>query len=376
MIKRIAADLIRWLILLLLFLTIMFWNDSRIAMAAVVAFLLLPPVTFLSNLWIKKYVEAAIGTQLSVSKGEALAGTVTVINKGILPLWKVCCQVDVKNQLTGENITQYLPSRCPGRGSATVDFVIESKHCGYLNLTVSRVWLLDWFGFLPVWIRQKVQTQVSVLPDTFAPHVFLKLAMTQREDADSWSQVRKGADLTEIFALRDYVAGDSLKQIHWKMTAKRGQVIVREASLPVERSLLLYWNKNLGTLNPMEMDAMAECVASVAQEILNQGTVFVLGWTEGKNRILEEIDTEERLFQAIPRMLKYGADPQAGELEFQDQNMYSKVIYFAGSIPERESMPPCEEIRFLVCGETTAVEEGVIHFRGEHYLEDLEHIEI
>ncbi len=374
--KQIAAGLFRWLIWELLLLVIVFWSGSRLAMAVAAVFLVLPPITFLSNLWMRRSVETSMELPLGATKKEALQGTVTAVNRGLLPLWKVGCQIDGENRLTGERLTRYLLLRCPAKGSASVKFVIESEHCGFLNLTLSRVWLLDWFGFLPAWVRQDTRAQASILPDTFGLHLELRLSMTQKQDAEHWSQVRKGEDPTELFALRDYAAGDSLRRIHWKMTAKRGQLIVREASLPIEKSLLLYWNKNLGNPEAGRMDAMAECVSSVAQEILNQGTTFVLGWTEGRSRILEPIDTEEQLFQAIPHMLKYGGEPRTAETEAWDANEYSKVLYFAGDLPEQESLSPGEEIQFLLCGESKAEEDGVVRYRWNQYREDLEYLEI
>ena len=70
---------------------------------------------------------------------------------------------------------------------------------------------------------------------------------------------KKGSDYSETFQLREYVPGDSIKQIHWKLSEKLDKLVVREASLPVQKSTLVFWDKYAENgFSPEEADAMAE----------------------------------------------------------------------------------------------------------------------
>ena len=236
---------------------------------------------------------------------------------------------------------------------------------------------MDWFGMLLLNIPQDAKIHISVLPDTFLPNVYVNMTMAEKEDAENWSPVKKGNDASEVFMLRDYVPGDSLKQIHWKMSAKKGQMIVKESSLPIEKSLLIYWDKNTVESSAEEMDAMAECVASVSQAISGQGISYVLGWTEGKNQMFEVVDTDDQLLQSIPRMLKHGPDTTPVSRKPEVHNEYSKIIYFAQTAPEQLEQFQCSNITLLLCDKHAGnAGEQVITYSAEKYMEELEYIEV
>ena len=130
------------------------------------------------------------------------------------------------------------------------------------------------------------------------------------------------------------------------------------------------------------MDAMAECVASISQTILEQGTSFALGWTEGKNKVFEEIDAEEQLIQAIPRMLKWGPDTSAGSGAFLYAqaglgNTYAKTIYVAKTYPEDFEPLSDGDMTLVLCDRTIdRAAWPLVTFDAATYLTDLETIEL
>lgn len=54
----------------------------------------------------------------------------------------------------------------------------------------------------------------------------------QSPDSDTSSPDRRGSDLTEPFRLREYAPGDSLRQIHWKLSSKLDRLVIREPGMP------------------------------------------------------------------------------------------------------------------------------------------------
>ena len=55
-----------------------------------------------------------------------------------------------------------------------------------------------------------------------------------------YSQEHGGEDTGETFQVREYEAGDSMKQIHWKLSARLNDLVVREPGYPVTRSVLVF----------------------------------------------------------------------------------------------------------------------------------------
>lgn len=375
--KSIGKAFLQWLFLVLLLVILMFFQGHVLIVGILLTCVLLPPVTWLSNLWIKKYLFIDLKIEPNVSKGKNTRGVIRISNQSVLPVFRLMVKLQVKNRLTKETDEVYLPVCALPKTRTETPFHINAQHCGYIDLTVETVYMMDWFGFLPWKVHQDVKKHMAVLPDTFEPHVYVQLSPERTDDAESWSAVKKGNDQSELFALREYVPGDNIKQIHWKLSAKKNQTIIKEASLPIEKSMMLFWNKNVKNSTAAEMDAMAECVASIGQRIINQGIPYVLGWTDGGNCVYETIDYEEQLLQAIPRMLKYGAQTDV-QIELSGaMSSFSKVLLFAGTVPESEDVIWTDRITMIVSDTSlTDSHHNVITFGADTYMEDLENIEV
>lgn len=148
--------------------------------------------------------------------------------------------------------------------------------------------------------------RTAILPNTFSTEVSLQIPYCQQDEEENYAPDRKGNDASEIFQLRDYVPGDPVKQIHWKLSSKLNHILIKEASLPVSRSLLVFWDKNTEEASPDEMDAMAESVSSICQALSQDGVQYTLGWTDGQEICQEEAFTLEELLRLLPQMLKTG----------------------------------------------------------------------
>lgn len=374
MIKRIVVSVSGWITVLLLLALLAFYGNSKQGLGSMILWIIIPFITFAINIIGRKKISASILVPVTMSKNEQVPVCITITNEGWMPVPRIFCKVQIINQLTMEKEEEILRLSAASKSIVKKQIQVSSESCGYMQIMVSKLYLMDWIGFLPVICISKAQGKASVLPDTFSTSVFLNMSMANREEADSWSQNSKGNDQSEVFLLRDYIEGDSLKHIHWKLSSKRQQLIVKESSLPVEKTLLIFWDKNAGQSSAKEMDAMAECIVSIAQAIYKQGISFTLGWTEGKNNIFEEIDTEEQLLQTVPRMLKKGSDLT---VDSGIKCEFGKIIYIARRIPEYLQGFADKEITLVLCDRYANSELWpVVNFEPETYLTDLEIIEL
>lgn len=380
--KKIAESFALWFFFLLCLCAMTFFGSSIAGLLCVIFWVLMPLLTWGVNLLVKNHISVTISMETTASKKETKMGYVTVENTSIFPVAKLYCSITLNNRLTGEKEKEILRMSAAPKGKTKKVFELSSAYCGYLQAEITGLYLMDWVGFLPVKCKKTAKAKIAVLPDTFTPHVFLRMSSVMREDADAWSQVYKGNDQTEVFSLREYVPGDSLKQIHWKLSSKKGQLIFREASLPIEKSLLIFWDKNTGETTPKEMDAMAECVTSVSQVILNQGYYFTLGWTDGRQILFEYIDSEELLLQTVPQMLKQGCNLSEGSGAFicaqdESRNSYGKVLYLAKTVPKDFVPFVCTDMTMVLCDRMTGQNDWkTVTFQADTYLEDLEILEL
>ena len=378
MIKKRAIGIIHWMMILLFFMGIMIFQYHPIILIIEGMWFLLPFVTWFLNFRLKSRIKVKVELPSVSSKNSEFTGKLITINKSVIPVMKIVCKAAVENSLTGEKEVLYLPTYAIAKGSSVKIFQLSSSYCGYIRVRIEKIYLMDWLGFLSVKIQPNTNTYVSVVPDLFTSPVFLQMSYTMKEEGENWSPIKQGNDESEVLSLREYKEGDNIRQIHWKLSAKKGIAIVKEPSFPIEKALLIFWDKNICQSEPKEMDVLAECVSSLGREFIQQGITFDLGWSEGSEECFESIDSMDRLLEAIPAMLKQGFDKNQGTGEYLQEADYSKVIYFAGELPKHtENFFSCENITFIICNQRRQESmPNVISIRASNYMEDLRNIEI
>lgn len=101
---------------------------------------------------------------------------------------------------------------------------LPTAHCGAYRLQCYCLWVADYLGLirLPVRLRENrlfLVRPVAVLPEPL-PDLSRYLCNITHPKA--------GGGYAENHELREYRPGDNLRQIHWKLSAKTGELIVRE----------------------------------------------------------------------------------------------------------------------------------------------------
>ena len=188
-------------------------------------------------------------TPAAVPMRKAVPLQVQIQSKLITPPWRV--SVQVYHTLTGDN--QIL------RGND----VYPTQHCGALNCKVrsSRVYDLLAMFFLP--LKKPENYRIYIHPAPLAPSREPDLSQVL---VNAW-RPKPGGGFAENHELRLYRPGDNLRQIHWKLTAKTGKLILREPMVP-EQSRLVLWLTLQGT--PEELDRKLGRLVWMSQYLLRQ----------------------------------------------------------------------------------------------------------
>lgn len=112
-------------------------------------------------------------------------------------------------------------------------------HCGLLTVTAANAEIRDLFGLCRFPVSSGAPQTVPVWPTVFPAQVTLDCAAPQTREDSRLSAVRRGGDFTETQAVRPYHPGDPVRQIHWKLSAKMGKTMLREAGAPLTGDVLL-----------------------------------------------------------------------------------------------------------------------------------------
>ena len=106
-------------------------------------------------------------------------------------------------------------------------------------------------------------------------------------------QNRKGNDLSEIFDIREYVPGDDIRSIHWKLSSKTDTLILKEASDPSHYNVVIlpdFGRKQLGeTVSAREVNAAVGIGVAVGQQFIMKGVPFCIAFPGPNGLHLTEI---------------------------------------------------------------------------------------
>ena len=138
------------------------------------------------------------------------------------PAPPVAGKIRVVNQLTGES---YM-----GRFGE----LLPTEHCGRITVSMPKPVVYDYLGLFSHKLRSQTSCSVLVLPKPIAG----ELPQWGRQNHSRW-QPKYGGGLAENHELRLFRPGDELRNVHWKMSAKTGKLIYREAMEQAQKGHVL-----------------------------------------------------------------------------------------------------------------------------------------
>ncbi|MCI9409793.1 MAG: DUF58 domain-containing protein [Oscillospiraceae bacterium] len=239
------------------------------------AFLLAMPVVLYAALAIgsaflkiKVYCDSPV-----TERGKAAAIKINLYNRSFLPVSS--CMVKIRYTVSApfeEELpyvhTAYVP--IGGRTSETVSLNFLPKHCGAISVTVRSVRLRDLMGITSVRKKVGFSTRITVLPAILPISQSIESNYIYSAESSVFSREKPGDDPSEIFMLREYRDGDRHNLIHWKLSGRSDNFIVRELSKPVGSRILIM--ADTGSCRSAEgADRVLEAAASVSCSLAESG---------------------------------------------------------------------------------------------------------
>ena len=181
-----------------------------------------------------------------------------------------------------------------------------------------------------------------------------------------YSGSRPGDDPGETFDIREYREGDSIRQIHWKLTGKMDRLIIREKSFPVDDTVLILAEAFLPEKDPSTAQTLAEVFAAVLSSFMEQGISCQAGVYDGSTGrfYIEKLRSQEDYENILYLFLRHGGEGDGPRmiseyLHTPGQQRFANYIYITGA-------PEEEDLRGLrTRGEVTVVGCGITADKGE-----------
>lgn len=162
----------------------------------------------------------------------------------------------------------------PQKGG-NLNFLLNSRYAGQSRVSVTEYRVYDLLHLFYLTDREEKGSDVLVWPsfsdgeDT--EELYECIEGFPKEDESR----KRGAEYNHDYEIREYIAGDELKSIHWKLSAKQGKMMVRErlAAGREKVNVLLPLSND-----PDENDALMESLYGIGRLLLSKGYPIQLFW--------------------------------------------------------------------------------------------------
>lgn len=273
-----------YLILILITSYIALMYDGAVPGVVLAFELLLPVIMFAVSFYLKARVRIRLGAGEQVADcDETVKIPITFCNRGIFPVTDAMLRVTVGNCLNGEQESYDINLRAPAKTEVTAPFTFCSTYCGVVQIDFVRLYLFDYFRLFCRKRKQNASAQCIIMPHLLELQVAVTDACRNYDsDSEEYDKQHSGDDPAEIYQIREFRQGDKLSRVHWKMTARLDEMMIKELSRPIGSSVGIYLDLRYETID--EIQSVYDLCYSLSAALLLQECHHRLIWyRQGEN---------------------------------------------------------------------------------------------
>lgn len=251
---------------------------------------------------IQGHIEVPVGI---AEKGRESLVKLVIMNRCLVPVNRMKALIVVKDAMRRKRKNYWMTLPLVPKGESEFIQNVSFYGTGNYEIRLRKLKIYDITGLFSWNIRVKNQGVVQVMPELHDVPVRMTLATKNfYGEADVYDENTPGHDNSELFQVREYRPGDRLQNVHWKLTAKQDELMVKEHSLPKACPVILFLSyqpkKRRQLLNFMEV------VASLSFSIMDAGCPHYVVWYDGAELDVKRlrVDDEESMFYMIGVLMK------------------------------------------------------------------------
>lgn len=342
---------IRYMILILINLAVMVLFQSYLNLLLVIGLLVLPFFSFYGLKSVSESVSVRLsGPQEPMERGKQLYLHFSVDNPTVFPLVNATLELTTENRFFGDSGVHRLNIPVRARGTTEVTYPVVVEYCGRLRIEAGNLVLTDLLGLREITLKQKEQVECLILP----------AGMERRQEAgrmydrgvtEAMESRQKGYDFSDVSGIREYIPGDKLQNIHWKLSMKKDELMVKErvSVSALQLNVLV----ELANDEQMRLESVMELADGVTKSLVTMNLPFtVYYYSVNRGELVScYIGNEIEREQCTQMMLYDSAYSGFGTVEemFRQQNPSAQTFLYIGY----DASPG--EVEELIVGEQETV---------------------
>jgi uncharacterized protein (DUF58 family) len=245
-------------------------------------------VSVLSWLWVR-LAKGPFGFHRRTRESDVYEGEDVAMRLELEPQGKVTPTNVVVTEQIGRLGEQRHILRRFGR-TLRIDYTLPRVARGRYAFEDVRAYLSDPFG---------LQRVVVTLPSAGALLVYPRLVRLERLFSDGAAGIRDGRRLLlhrpagfELHSVREYVQGESLRTVHWRSTARRGELMVKELEDTPRDEIAVLLDADARAVAGESFDVQVRAGGSILEAYVRRGRRALLV-VNGAERVAQHVRSSE-----------------------------------------------------------------------------------
>jgi len=316
-----------------------FFFNGYLSFFTLVFVLLLPFVSWLLTLLATGKTTVRLEMQSPIaSKKEDFILLVQIRNTSIFPVARARIKFSCVNSLCGKKQSETLFFPINANAELTVEHPMRSEFCGKITAEMTQIRYYDYLGIFTIKQNPPIYAEAFVIPKMQYIDAQIDMTANNSVESSTYSKAKPGDDPSEIFDIRPFRDGDRLRSIHWKLSSRLDELMVKEFSLPTDNEVLLL--TELLAPNMTTLDTVVEVFASISNFLLTNQINHRVEWFDSTNEQFcnDTVECDEDLAVLLNAVLStesYREKPYAlvcrNRLGDTAQN-YSHAIYVTAQL--------------------------------------------
>lgn len=293
-----------------------FYIDGEIGIILIFFMAFAPLVSLIFALYGRNRIKVNFDCDGYIKKNNKLTVNVTIEKTGRFPLGIVQIATKASEVFVQENKSYKLS--LAGADKKTFSYTVNAVTGGNGEISIDSVYSCGFLGFVKFRVTENLPLpkSVGVIPEIpqikSSSKLFRSIAdavLTSDDEENNDSAMLFSASTSPGYEHREYIQGDPLKRINWKLSSKRDKLMVRldeaVASVQPVIALDLYRSETADTGEAIIMEErLIASVFGLLSLLISQGVASTfIYYSAGGELISESIDNPEYPSQLLLKVL-------------------------------------------------------------------------
>ncbi len=345
------------LLILSLGITLLLQSNTMLLLFVMLVLLLV------GDLFLYGYTTKRLGVSLEMTSADLKTGVevpvkLCIANPTLVPIVDCFLTYEVNNGFYESGIVETVNVPVMALSGQQIRTSVTPAYCGCYTVKITQLSVWDLLHIHRFSKGVSEAKELLILPQTVEiKEVEARAFVTGTQEAEE-SQT-KGSDFPEVQNVREYIPGDRLKDIHWKLSTKLDKLMVKEhVSMSASQIMLVVEMEDDGKFN---LEHVMNVCFSLAQDLQKQSMAFTLCWWSEKTQefLRAQVTNQGTLEQAFMQLMyepsvKLGSHLGKGNFGYTD-SLTQEIIWIrldpSANVTEQEEVLFEEEhgVKVSIC---------------------------